>query len=69
MHDIHAKFFFLNRFLQLSVTGDALNFCKVPFLVAERTYGTRFQPSLNAVQVENMPTVTERYTEPVIVRR
>jgi len=45
------------------------HFCEIPFFVAERTHGTRFQPALDAVQVKDMPAVPKRDAETIVVGR
>ena len=54
---------------QLTVAGNALNFGKVPFLIAERTDGARLEPALDAVQVEDVSAVSKGNRQAVVVRR
>ena len=52
---------------ELSVAGDALNFGKVPLLVAERTDGTRLEPALDAVQMKDVAAIAKGDRQAVLV--
>ena len=54
---------------ELTVTGNALDLGKVPLLVAKRTNTTRLQPSLDAIEMEDMAAVSKGNGQSVIVRR
>lgn len=52
---------------QLSVSRNSFNFGKVPFLVTERTNGTSFEPTLDAIQVEDVSAVSKSDAQSVVV--
>lgn len=52
-----SVFLFLNS--QLSVSGDSFNFGKVPFLITEWTYAPRFQPTLDAIKMKDVTTISK----------
>jgi hypothetical protein len=54
---------------ELSVSGNAFNFGKVPFLVTEWTDGACFEPSLDTVQMKDVSTVSKGNGETVVVGR
>ena len=54
---------------QRSVSRNALNFGKVPFLVAKWTHGARLEPALNAVQVKDVPAITKGNAQTIVVGR
>lgn len=54
---------------QLSISRNALNLCKIPFLIAQGADGSSFQPSLDAVQMKNMTTISKRDGKSVIIGR
>jgi hypothetical protein len=56
-------------FSNLSIAGDAFNFGKVPFLVAEWTDGACFQPALDAIQVKDVAAISKRNGETIVVGR
>lgn len=49
------------------VPRDALDLGKVPLLVAQGTDGARLEPSLDAIEVEDVSAVPERDAEAVVV--
>lgn len=52
---------------ELPVAGNALNFCKVPLLVAERADGTRLEPALDAVQMKDVAAIAKGDRQAVLV--
>jgi len=44
---------------ELTVTGNAFDLSEVPFLVAQRTYTSSLQPTLNTIEMKNVTTITE----------
>jgi hypothetical protein len=60
-------FFVLNS--QLSITRNAFNFGKVPFLVAQWTNTARFEPTLNTVEMKNVSTIAKGNAQTIVIGR
>ena len=54
---------------QLSIARNTFNFGKVPFLVAERTYRSCFEPSLNTIQMKDVTTIAKGDAETIVIGR
>lgn len=54
---------------QLSISRNTFNLSKVPLLVAKRTHRSSFQPTLNAIQMKDMTTVSKGNRKSIVVRR
>ena len=67
MHQHSRTSIYLDLNSQLSISRDALNLGKVPFLVAERTDGSCFQPTLDAIQVKDVSAISKGNGETVVV--
>ena len=52
---------------QLTVSGDPFNLGKVPFLVAKGTDTAGFEPSLDAIEMENVSTITKGNAQSIVV--
>lgn len=56
---------FLNS--QLPIPRNSFNFGKVPFLVAKRTHGSSLEPTLDAIQMKDMTTISKGNTQTIVV--
>lgn len=54
---------------QLSVARNALDFGKVPLLVTQGTHGTCLEPSLNAIQVKDVPAISKGNGKTIVICR
>ena len=54
---------------QLSVPRDALNLSEIPFLIAQGADGSSFQPSLDAVQMKDVATISKGDGKAIIIGR
>ena len=53
---------------QLSIPRNSFNFGKIPFLVAKRTHGSSLEPTLDAIQMKDVTTISKGNTQTIVVR-